>query len=139
MEVVETLADLKRERRHLKEPVGFVPTMGALHEGHLTLARRAKKENESVVVSIFVNPTQFGPQEDLSKYPRDVPKDLDMLGKEGVDVVFVPTSKVIYAEGFGTWVDVEGVTERLEGASRPGHFRGVATVVAKLFNMVEPA
>lgn len=139
MEVVETLADLKRERRHLKEPVGFVPTMGALHEGHLTLVRRAKKENASVVVSIFVNPAQFGPKEDLAKYPRDVPKDLDMLGKEGADLIFVPTARVIYPEEFNTWVDVEKVTERLEGERRPGHFRGVATVVNKLFNMVEPA
>ena len=139
MEVVETLADLKRERRHLKGPVGFVPTMGALHEGHLTLVRRAKKENASVVVSIFVNPAQFGPKEDLARYPRDVPRDLGMLGKEGADLIFVPNARVIYPEGFNTWVEVEKVTERLEGERRPGHFRGVATVVNKLFNMVEPA
>jgi len=138
MEVVETLADLKRERRHLKGPVGFVPTMGALHEGHLTLVRRAKKENASVVVSIFVNPAQFGPKEDLARYPRDVPRDLGMLGKEGADLIFVPNARVIYPEGFNTWVEVEKVTERLEGERRPGHFRGVATVVNKLFNMVEP-
>ncbi|HLC23223.1 MAG TPA: pantoate--beta-alanine ligase [Dehalococcoidia bacterium] len=139
MEVVETLPDLKRERRHLKEPVGFVPTMGALHEGHLTLVRRAKKENASVVVSIFVNPAQFGPKEDLARYPRDVPRDLGMLGKEGADLIFVPNARVIYPEGFNTWVEVEKVTERLEGERRPGHLRGVATVVNKLFNMVEPA
>jgi len=139
MEVVETLPDLKRERRHLKGPVGFVPTMGALHEGHLTLVRRAKKENASVVVSIFVNPAQFGPKEDLARYPRDVPRDLGMLGKEGADLIFVPNARVIYPEGFNTWVEVEKVTERLEGERRPGHFRGVATVVNKLFNMVEPA
>lgn len=138
MEIVETLADLKRKRPHLKEPVGFVPTMGALHEGHLSLVRRAKRENASVVVSIFVNPAQFGPKEDLAKYPRDVPKDLDMLEKEGVDLVFVPNPTVVYPEGFSTWVDVEKVTERLEGEARPGHFRGVATVVNKLFNMVGP-
>ncbi len=138
MEVVESVADLRRERHHLKEPVGFVPTMGALHEGHVSLVRRARKENASVAASIFVNPAQFGPQEDLAKYPRDIPRDLDMLGKEGVELVFVPTPKVVYPEGFSTWVDVEKITERLEGAVRPGHFRGVATVVTKLFNLVQP-
>lgn len=138
MEVVETLADLKRERLHLKGPVGFVPTMGALHEGHVSLVQRARKENAGVVASIFVNPAQFGPKEDLAKYPRDVPRDLDMLGKEGVDLVFAPMPPEIYPAGFDTWISVGGIADRLEGAARPGHFRGVATVVAKLFNMVQP-
>ncbi|MBI2854420.1 MAG: pantoate--beta-alanine ligase [Chloroflexi bacterium] len=138
MEVIEGIADLKRERRHLKEPVGFVPTMGYLHEGHMSLVRRAKKENSTAIVSIFVNPTQFGPKEDLDKYPRDVPRDLEMLEKAGAEIVFTPMAQEIYPEGFCTWVDVEKVTENLEGAHRPGHFRGVATVVAKLFNLVEP-
>ncbi|MEW6033989.1 MAG: pantoate--beta-alanine ligase [Chloroflexota bacterium] len=139
MKVVETIAELKKERRRLKEPVGFIPTMGYLHEGHLSLVRRAREEDSSVVVSIFVNPTQFGPREDLARYPRDLPRDLEMLRGVGTDLVFVPSAEEMYPAAFSTWVDVEKVTEGLEGARRPGHFRGVATVVAKLFNLVQPA
>jgi len=138
MKVVETIADLKRLRQKLPEPVGFVPTMGYLHEGHLALVRRARAENSSVVVSIFVNPTQFGPQEDFDKYPRDPKRDLAMLEKEGVDLVFMPSVAEMYPPQFDSWVEVGKVSERLEGATRPGHFRGVTTVVAKLFNIVQP-
>ncbi len=138
MKVIETIADLRRLRPKLPEPVGFVPTMGYLHEGHLVLARQAKAENSSVVVSIFVNPTQFGPHEDFKKYPRDPQRDLAMLEKEGVDIVFMPSVAEMYPPEFSSWVDVGKISERLEGASRPGHFRGVATVVAKLFNLVQP-
>ncbi|MBI4180681.1 MAG: pantoate--beta-alanine ligase [Chloroflexi bacterium] len=138
MNVVETIAEMKRLRRELVEPVGFVPTMGFLHNGHLELVRRAKAENSSVVVSIFVNPTQFGPQEDFESYPRDLPRDLAMLETVKTDLVFVPSADEMYPPQFDSWVNVEGVTERLEGAIRPGHFKGVATVVAKLFNIVQP-
>ncbi len=138
MKVVETIEEMKRLRRELAEPVGFVPTMGYLHEGHLTLARQAKAENPSVVASIFVNPTQFGPQEDFGSYPRDTQRDLTMLEKEKTDIVFMPSVNEMYPARFDSWVEVGKVTERLEGAARPGHFRGVATVVAKLFNIVQP-
>jgi pantoate--beta-alanine ligase len=138
MKVVETIAHLKSLRLKLAEPVGFVPTMGYLHEGHLVLVRQARAENSSVVVSIFVNPTQFGPQEDFKKYPRDPQRDLAMLEKERVDLVFMPSVDEMYPPQFSSWVEVGKITERLEGASRPGHFRGVATVVAKLFNIVQP-
>jgi len=138
MKVVETIADLKRLRHKLPEPVGFVPTMGYLHEGHLVLVRRARAENSSVVASIFVNPTQFGPQEDFDKYPRNPKRDLAMLEKEGVDLVFMPSVAEMYPPQFDSWVEAGKVTERLEGATRPGHFRGVTTVVAKLFNIVQP-
>ncbi len=139
MQVLETIAAFKEARRQAKEPLGFVPTMGYLHEGHLSLVRRARAENGAVAASIFVNPTQFGPTEGLASYPRDMERDLALLDKEGVELVFCPTPQEIYPSGFNTWVDVFGVSERLEGAHRPGHFRGVATVVAKLFNIVEPA
>jgi pantoate--beta-alanine ligase len=112
--------------------------MGYLHQGHLELVRRARAENQTVVVSIFVNPTQFGPKEDLASYPRDPERDLALLETEGTDVVLMPAAEEMYPEGFDSWVEVEKVTERLEGAHRPGHFRGVATVVAKLFNIVQP-
>jgi pantoate--beta-alanine ligase len=138
MKVVETIADLKRLRHKLPEPVGFVPTMGYLHEGHLVLVRRARAENSSVVASIFVNPTQFGPQEDFDKYPRNPQRDLAMLEKEKVDIVFMPSVAEMYPPQFDSWVEAGKVTERLEGATRPGHFRGVTTVVAKLFNIVQP-
>ena len=138
MKVIETIDEMRRQRQQLAEPTGFVPTMGYLHEGHLSLVRYARAENSSVVVSIFVNPTQFGPQEDLATYPRDTQRDLDMLEKEKTDIVFMPTAAEMYPETFNSWVDVSGVTDRLEGAVRPGHFRGVATVVAKLFNIVQP-
>lgn len=138
MKVIETIAEMRKARRLVSDPVGLVPTMGYLHEGHLSLVRLARKENSLVVVSIFVNPAQFGPSEDLSSYPRDMTRDLRLLKLEGTDLVFAPSAEEMYAQGFSTWVDVEQVTERLEGVSRPGHFRGVATVVAKLFNIVQP-
>jgi pantoate--beta-alanine ligase len=138
MQVVESIAELRELRQHLSAPVGFVPTMGYLHKGHLALVRQARNENSTVVASIFVNPTQFGPSEDLSSYPRDLDRDLKLLDEEKTDVVFVPSNAAMYPPLFSSWVDVETVTERLEGASRPGHFRGVATVVAKLFNIVQP-
>ena len=138
MKVIESIVDMKRIRQELAEPVGFVPTMGFLHEGHLSLVKQARAENATVAVSIFVNPTQFGPREDLAQYPRDLPRDLALLEKEGTDIVFVAAAADMYPEQYSSWVDVSQVTERLEGASRPGHFRGVATVCAKLFNIVQP-
>jgi len=138
MKVVETVDEMKRLSRELIEPMGFVPTMGYLHEGHLSLVKRARMENASVVVSIFVNPTQFGPKEDFRTYPRDTQRDLALLEKEKTDVVFMPSEAEIYPDGFNGWVEVSKLTERLEGASRPGHFKGVTTVVAKLFNIVGP-
>jgi pantoate--beta-alanine ligase len=138
MQVVKTIAEIRALRQKLVGSVGFVPTMGFLHEGHLALVRKAKTENSVVAVSIYVNPTQFGPREDFGAYPRDMDRDLELLREEGTDIVFVPSDGEMYPTGFGSWVDVEKVTERLEGAARPGHFRGVATVVAKLFNIVQP-
>lgn len=138
MKQVATIPELRQARAELPEPLGFVPTMGYLHEGHLSLVRAAKAECKSVVVSIFVNPTQFGPIEDLDSYPVDIPKDLGMLEAEGVDLVWLPTPEDMYPDGFQTWVDVEEVSQPLEGGVRSGHFRGVTTVVAKLFNAVQP-
>ena len=137
MKVIETIDEMREQRRNLMESVGFVPTMGYLHEGHLALVRQARKESGSVVVSIFVNPTQFGPKEDFKSYPRNIKNDLAML-KPLTDVVFMPSALEIYPEDFDTWLVPGNITERLEGAARPGHFRGVATVVAKLFNIVHP-
>jgi len=137
--VVRTLAEMRQARAGLQGSVGLVPTMGYLHEGHLSLVRRARAECQHVVVSIFVNPTQFGPHEDYQRYPRDEARDLALLEREGADLAFVPSAEEMYPPGFCTWVEVRGpLTERLEGASRPGHFRGVATVVLKLFNLVQP-
>ena len=124
--------------RSITRPLGLVPTMGALHEGHLALVRRARQENPFVVVSIFVNPTQFGPEEDLARYPRDTRRDLALLEAEGVDLAYTPSPEEVYPQRFDTWVEPGALAERLEGAVRPGHFRGVATVVAKLFNVVGP-
>jgi pantoate--beta-alanine ligase len=138
MQLVKTISDIKASRQQLKGSVGFVPTMGFLHEGHLALVKRAKAENTAVIVSIYVNPTQFGPREDFGAYPRDLDRDLELLRKERADIIFVPSDDEMYPPGFSSWVDVEKVTERLEGAARLGHFRGVATVVAKLFNLVQP-
>jgi len=118
--------------------VGFVPTMGALHDGHLSLVQRARRENDIVVVSIFVNPAQFGPQEDLKKYPRPFKRDAALCRKAGVDVLFHPSPAGMYPPGFQTWVTVQNIAKPLEGEHRPGHFRGVATVVAKLFGIVQP-
>jgi pantoate--beta-alanine ligase len=138
MKILETIAAFKAERSKLGGSVGFVPTMGYLHDGHLELVRRARAENITVIASIFVNPPQFGAQEDFTSYPRDTDRDLAMLEEENVRLVFMPNIEEMYPQGFSTWVEVEKVTERLEGESRPGHFRGVATVVAKLFNIVQP-
>jgi len=138
MKVIETIAEMRNLRLRLTEPVGLVPTMGYLHEGHLALVRQARIENSSVVVSIFVNPTQFGPHEDFTKYPSDPQHDLTLLEKGKTDIVFIPSTAEMYPLQFSSWVEVGKLAERLEGASRPGHFRGVTTVVAKLFNIVQP-
>jgi pantoate--beta-alanine ligase len=138
MRTVIDLADLHSARRSFPGTVGLVPTMGYLHEGHLSLVQRAREECDHVVVSIFVNPTQFGPQEDLSRYPRDLDRDLSLLEPLGTDLIWMPTAQIMYPPGYQTWVEVEGITRPLEGAMRPGHFRGVTTVVAKLFNAVQP-
>ncbi len=138
MKIVTSLAELRAARARLTSPIGFVPTMGFLHEGHTSLVARARAQCACVVVSIFVNPTQFGPKEDLARYPRDLPHDLELLEKAGVDLVWTPTPEIMYPEGFQTWVSVDELTKRLEGEVRPGHFRGVTTVVAKLFNAVQP-
>jgi pantoate--beta-alanine ligase len=139
MQVVKPLFEARALRQKLSGTVGFVPTMGYLHEGHLALVKQARIENSAVIVSIYVNPTQFGPREDFGAYPRDLNRDLELLKGGGVDIVFVPSDDEMYPPEFSSWVDVEKVTERLEGAARPGHFRGVATVVAKLFNIVQPS
>ena len=139
MMVVTTLQELGTSRSLLDEPLGLVPTMGYLHKGHLSLVSRARAECRSVAVSIFVNPTQFGPAEDLAQYPRDLERDLRQLEAAGADMVWTPTPEIMYPTGYQTWVEVEKVTQGLEGAQRPGHFRGVATVVSKLFNAVRPA
>ncbi len=139
MVVVKTLPEMRALRQQLDTPVGFVPTMGYLHLGHLALVKRARRENPTVIVSVYVNPCQFGPSEDFAGYPRELNRDLELLQTEGVDVVFVPSDDEMYPPEFSSWVDVEKVTEHLEGASRPGHFRGVATIVAKLFNIVRPS
>lgn len=138
MEVVRTIASLRLARPRLEEPVGLAPTMGYLHAGHLALAQRARVECASVVATIFVNPTQFGPSEDLASYPRDLERDKALLEAAGVDLVFIPEAAEIYPPGFQTYVQVEQLSQLLEGARRPGHFKGVATVVAKLFNLVQP-
>jgi len=139
MQVVKTIPEIRALRQKLSGTVGFVPTMGYLHEGHLALVKQARIENSAVIVSIYVNPTQFGPGEDFDAYPRELNRDLELLRGEGVDIVLIPSDDEMYPPEFSSWVDVEKVTERLEGASRPGHFRGVATVVAKLFNIVQPS
>jgi pantoate--beta-alanine ligase len=138
MITVVTIQELRLARSQLSEPIGFVPTMGYLHDGHLSLVRAARGECASVIVSIFVNPTQFGPNEDLAAYPRDLSRDLGLLENAGADLIWTPTHEIMYPAGFQTWVTVEDVTQPLEGKMRPGHFRGVTTVVAKLFNAVQP-
>ena len=138
MEVFHSIPPARALLAASDRPLGLVPTMGCLHEGHLALVRQARADNRSVVVSIFVNPTQFGPAEDFAHYPRDMDRDLALLRHEGVDVVFAPSVEEMYPAGFGTGIVVEGITERLEGEFRPGHFRAVTTIVAKLFNVVQP-
>ncbi|MCS7175441.1 pantoate--beta-alanine ligase [Pseudothermotoga sp.] len=141
MFVVEKVVDMKRlaeSHRSAGKWIGFVPTMGYLHEGHLSLVRRCRSENDTVVVSIFVNPTQFGPNEDYANYPRDLKRDLSMLEKENVDYVFVPTVEEMYPKNYSTYVIEENLSRYLCGKSRPTHFKGVCTIVTKLFNIVKP-
>jgi len=135
---IEETRSVSRSARTSGQRVALVPTMGALHEGHLSLVRIAKAQSDFGAVSIFVNPLQFGPTEDLALYPRNFERDRDLLEKEGVDLIFAPTVPEMYPTPAITYVDVEGLSERLDGQSRPGHFRGVSTVVAKLFHIVEP-
>lgn len=141
MRVIRAIGELREDLRQLAatgRSVGFVPTMGYLHSGHMELVKRARAENEVVVASIFVNPLQFGPNEDLARYPRDLPRDSDMLEEAGVDILFAPGVEDMYPRPMETVVDVPGLGGELEGAVRPGHFAGVATVVCKLFNIVQP-
>jgi pantoate--beta-alanine ligase len=141
MKICNTIEDMRAACRAVRRDgkrLGFVATMGALHEGHLSLVRAGKRGCDAVVASIFVNPTQFGPAEDLAKYPRTLDRDRELLEKEGVELLFAPAVEEMYRAGGGTWVEVEGLSGKLDGASRPGHFRGVATVVAKLFHVIEP-
>jgi pantoate--beta-alanine ligase len=133
------MQDTAKEHMLRGRPIGFVPTMGALHEGHLSLVRRSKQENHTTVVSIFVNPTQFGPAEDFQNYPRDTEGDSEKLRREEVDILFMPNASLMYPGGFSTHVEVKGFSDKLCGAFRPSHFRGVATVVTKLFNIIKPA
>jgi pantoate--beta-alanine ligase len=141
MKICKTIEEIRaasRAARHTGNCLGLVPTMGALHEGHLSLVRAARARCDVVAVSVFVNPLQFGPNEDLAKYPRTFERDVELLEKEAVDILFAPTPKEMYPAGTVTYVTVEGLSEKLCGRSRPGHFRGVTTVVAKLFHIVEP-
>ncbi len=138
MKIVKTISELPKFRKKVSS-VGFVPTMGYLHEGHLSLVRAARKENQLVVVSIFVNPAQFGPNEDFQRYPRDIERDRLLLEKEDVDLLFIPDSKEIYPPDYKTYVEVTGWSNKLCGKFRPGHFRGVTTIVLKLFNIIQPA
>ncbi|MDH5386515.1 MAG: pantoate--beta-alanine ligase [Candidatus Aminicenantes bacterium] len=133
----EIKTEIKRQRAEGKS-IGFVPTMGFLHEGHLSLVRESLRKTDCTVVSLFVNPTQFGPQEDFEDYPRDLERDADILEKEGVDVVFVPDQNEMYPQGYKTYVEVQDLQDKLCGSSRPGHFKGVCTVVLKLFQIVDP-
>ena len=138
MKTTTTLDELHAALKKLRAPIGLVPTMGYLHDGHLSLGHRAREENGSVVATIFVNPTQFGPGEDLASYPRDMEGDLAKLESAGVDLVWHPSTEIMYPDGFQTSISVSELAKRLEGEHRPGHFEGVATVVAKLFNAVRP-
>ena len=140
MRVVRTIRDVRQALEHLRprSEIGLVPTMGAYHEGHLSLFRAARGECDVVVASLFVNPAQFGPSEDLHRYPRDERRDGELAERAGVDFLFAPSVEEMYPAGFRTWVEVEELSDTLEGAARPGHFRGVATVCLKLFNIVRP-
>jgi pantoate--beta-alanine ligase len=138
MKTLRTIAEARAWRGHVAGVLGVVPTMGYLHEGHLSLVRASRARDDATAATIFVNPTQFAPTEDLSRYPRDEARDLALLEAEGVAAVFMPSVEEMYPAGYGTYVEVEGLTQRLEGASRPAHFRGVTTVVAKLLNILQP-
>ncbi len=138
MRIIHTIAEYQEARRSLRGSLGLVPTMGYLHEGHLSLVRRARDENDTCAAWIFVNPLQFGPSEDYERYPRDEARDIALLEQEGVDLLFMPSAEEIYPPGFSTYVEAQGVSEQLEGRVRPGHFRGVATVVLKFFNIMTP-
>ena len=138
MKVIQTVAEFRAAQREYPSPLGLVPTMGYLHEGHLSLVRRCREDNATAVASIFVNPTQFGPSEDLSTYPRDMEGDLAKLEAEGVNLVFAPAASEMYPDGFETTIDVGSISQRLEGEHRLGHFQGVATVVCKLLTIVRP-
>ncbi|CDF57406.1 pantoate--beta-alanine ligase [Thermobrachium celere] len=141
MLIIKSVDEMKRHMKDIKKQgrsIGFVPTMGYLHEGHMSLIKRARGENEVVVVSVFVNPTQFGPNEDYERYPRDEERDKKMCEEAGCDILFMPNKDDMYRENYSTYVEVHGLTEGLCGAKRPGHFRGVATIVTKLFNIVKP-
>lgn len=135
---IDKVREVIREARKKGKIVGFVPTMGALHEGHLSLIKAARRDSSFVVVSIFVNPTQFGPKEDYRSYPRNFKKDIELVKKEKIDLLFYPPAKVIYPDGFSTYISETCLSRALCGKSRPGHFIGVCTVVAKLFNIIEP-
>ncbi|MGI9861063.1 pantoate--beta-alanine ligase [Moorella naiadis] len=138
LETIEAVHNYVNTARRLGRSIGLVPTMGYLHAGHLSLVRKAREQNDVVIMSIFVNPTQFGPEEDFSRYPRDLERDQELAAGAEVDAIFAPPVAEMYPEGYATYVQVEGLTEVLCGASRPGHFRGVTTVVSKLFNIVQP-
>lgn len=141
MHIIESVPAMKqyvKDSRRQGKTIGFVPTMGALHEGHLTLMRQGKKDCDVMIASVFVNPTQFGPTEDFDRYPRDLQGDSEKAARAGVDAIFHPSAREMYPEGYATYVNVEGMTEKLCGRSRPGHFRGVTTVVLKLLNIVQP-
>jgi pantoate--beta-alanine ligase len=142
MEIIEAIGDLRkaiRKARAAGQTIGLVPTMGYLHDGHLSLMRRARKENDLVVATVFVNPTQFGPNEDFEAYPRDEQRDIDLMQSENVDIAFMPESSDLYPDGYATYVNVQGpMTHTLCGASRPGHFKGVTTIVTKLFHLTAP-
>jgi pantoate--beta-alanine ligase len=135
---IRTIAELRAALAEAPRPIGLVPTMGFFHDGHLSLMRAAREQNATVVVSLFVNPAQFGPNEDLAAYPRDEQRDAQLAEAQGADFLFAPPVEEIYPDGFSTTVDVEGLTGPLDGAARPGHFKGVTTVVTKLFNIVGP-
>jgi pantoate--beta-alanine ligase len=139
MKTIATVAEMRAYRAALTGTVGLVPTMGYLHDGHISLVRRSKRDSDTTIVTIFVNPTQFGPNEDFERYPRNEARDLELLSGEGVDAVFIPSVDDMYPPGFDDWVELHGsIVERLEGQHRPGHFRGVTTIVARLFRIIEP-